>query len=436
MFVLLDRTQYEEFHPRNYIERWIGMKKCCQACEATAVKILLDLGLQPVQNRFATSPHSEDYYNPLTLGQCQNCSLIQLTNPVPTSEIIPRVDWLKYNEREEHLDEVSDIVCALKGLPEKPVACGITYKDDSLLKRLDERSFGRTWRIEPEHDLGITQKGISGETIIPKITTHSVNNITDKYGYVDVVIARHILEHALDTKAFLSIIWGILKPGGYIVFEVPDCNKEMDNNDYTMPWEEHILYFVPETLKSFFGYTSYDLVQFQQYPYKTEDVQIAIVQKNENSERKNLDPILVDVLPEAFKKSENYAESFFQYKKIIHSYLQEYFSSVGKIAIFGAGHRTVMYIKAMRIEDFIDFIIDDTEHKQGLYLAGTSLQIKSSELLEKEKISLCILSLSVKYENNIVKKHHGFIAEGGTFVSAFPNQQNSLFKVASENCQI
>jgi SAM-dependent methyltransferase len=412
------------------------MIKCCQACDGNSLKVLLDFGPQPVQNRFAKIPHSDDYYNPLTLVQCKNCSLIQLANPVPTNEIIPRIDWLKYNEREEHLDEVSDIVSSLRDLPEKPVACGITYKDDSLLRRLDEGSFGKIWRIDPEHDLGITQKGVVGETIIPKITTKTVKNMTDKYGYVDVVIARHILEHALDTKTFLSIIWDILKPGGYIVFEVPDCTKEMDNNDYTMPWEEHILYFVPETLKSFFSYTSFDLVQFQQFSFKTEDLQIAIVQKNENSTKKNLDLTLVKAPPKSFKKSEQYADSFLQYKKIIYSYLLKYSSNIGKIAIFGAGHRALMFIKAMEVEDFIDFIIDDSEHKQNLYLAGTSLQIKSSEFLMKDNISLCLFCLSVEHEDKIIKNNHKFLNEGGVFASTYSIQKNSLFQIASENFPI
>ena len=69
--------------------------------------------------------------------------------------------------------------------------------------------------------------------------------------------------------------------------------------------------------------------------YKTEDIQIAIVQKNENSERKNFNLPLFDVVPEAFKKFEDYAKSYDQYKNIIHSYLKEYFSNEGKIAIFG-----------------------------------------------------------------------------------------------------
>jgi len=402
------------------------LKKNCQSCDGKAVKVLLDFGPQPLCNRFSSKPHEDDYLHPLILGQCQNCSLIQLINPVPESEIIPRVEWLKYSEPEEHLDGLASIICALEGLSEKPVACGITYKDDSLLKRLDDRSFGNTWRIEPNQDLGIIQKGVAGETIIPRLTAKAIKNITNKYGFVDVVIARHILEHALDTKDFLSTIWDILKPGGYIIFEVPDCTKQLENFDYSMPWEEHVLYFVPKTLKLFFDYTSYELVQFQQYPYETEDSQIVIVRKAHGLVSKNSQSIPAD-----FLLAERYASSFEMNRRIVYSFLKDYAENVGKVVFYGAGHLSVFLVKSLKIEDFIEFIVDDTEHKQNLYLPGTSLKIKSSDLLEQEKISLCVLCLNVNYENKIVQKHHGFISGGGAFVSAFPAQKNSLFKLAS-----
>jgi SAM-dependent methyltransferase len=362
--------------------------------------------------------------------------LAQLIDPVPASEMIPKVDWLKYNEPEDHLDDLADIVNQLESLSENPTALGITYKDSSLLNQLKDKSFSKTFLIDPEQDLGIKQNGVAGETIIPKITSDVVNALTDKYGYCDVIIARHVLEHALDTKGFVSLMWDILKPGGYIVFEVPDCNKEMENKDYTMLWEEHILYFVPETLKAFFTYTSYDLVQIKLYPYKTEDIQIAIVQKIEGSKRKNLDYLSADTSPEVFKKFEDYAGGFFQYKKIINAYLKDFFLSLGKIAFFGAGHRAIIFIKALEIEDFIDFIIDDVEHKQGLYLAGTSLQIKSSEFIKKENISLCVFCLSIQHEDKIIKKHHKFISEGGIFASIHNIQKNSLVKRAMQKTNL
>ena len=71
---------------------------------------------------------------------------------------------------EDHLEDLAGIICDLKDLPENPVALGITYKDDSLLNQLEEKAFRRTSRINPLQDLGITQKGVAGETIIPKIS--------------------------------------------------------------------------------------------------------------------------------------------------------------------------------------------------------------------------------------------------------------------------
>ena len=422
------RDAYHEIIKRtqNFI-----LNKNCQVCDSNKVKLLIDFGLQPLSNRYGVKAHDDDYYNSLNLGQCQNCGLIQLIDIVPASEITPRVNWLKYNEPEEHLDELSDFICALKNLPENPVACGISYKDDSLLERLEERLFKKTSRINPEQDLGIKQKGIAGETVIPKLNPNSVKKITNKYGYFDVIIARHVLEHALDTQFFLSTVSNMLKPGGYIIFEVPDCTKQLQNKDFTMIWEEHILYFVPETFKSSFDHTSYCLTSYHHYPYKKEDVQVAIIKKDTENNITEL-----QALPEVLLLAEEYAKSFENDKKIIHSFFKRYLENVGKIAFYGAGHDAAIFINIFQIEEFIEFIIDDTVYKQNLYLAGTSLKIKSSKHLGFENISLCILCLNNDIQDLILKKHYQFTDEGGIFVALNPMKKNSLINLARNNFKI
>ena len=57
----------------------------------------------------------------------------------------------------------------------------------------------------------------------------------------------------------------LLKPGGYIVFEVPDCSLQLRTCDYTMLWEEHMIYFVPDTLKNSFNYTPFKLSLYKKY---------------------------------------------------------------------------------------------------------------------------------------------------------------------------
>lgn len=63
-----------------------------------------------------------------------------------------------------------------------------------------------------------------------------------------------------------------------------------------------------------------------------------------------------------------------------------------KIACFGAAAKGCVFLNAAGItNEEIDYIIDDTDIKQGLYMPGTGIPIVSREILKKEKIDVIIL---------------------------------------------
>ena len=395
----------------------------CQICSTEQLSVVLDLGPQPLCNRFKTDPNEHEFYHPLILGQCQNCGLIQLPNPVPPEEIIPRVEWLKYNEPEGHLDDLADILCNIEDLPKKPVAFGITYKDDSLLKRIKGTKFDKTFRIDPKIDLGITKQGIASETIIPMLTKETVKGLVEKYGQADLIVARHILEHAPDTQKFLESIKQLLKPGGYIVFEVPDCSLQLRTCDYTMIWEEHMLYFVPDTLKNSFNYTPFKLSLYKKYLYPVENSLVAIVrQTNDDSDQADINISVSKQL----SVGQNYANNFSKNKTIVQQYIKNYKESTGRISVFGAGHLSIMYINLMEIKDYIAFIVDDDPNKQSIYMPGSSLSVKRSDSLINEDIRLCLLSLSPDSEEKVLQNNINFVENRGVFSSIFPQRDNSI----------
>ena len=395
----------------------------CQICSTEQLSVLLDLGPQPLCNRFKSDPNEHEFYHPLILGQCQNCSLIQLMNPVSAKEITPRVEWLKYNEPEEHLDNLSDILYQLDDLTDNPVAFGITYKDDSLLRRLKEKKFDKTFRIDPKIDLGITKQGIASETIIPMLTKETVKGLVEKYGQADLIVARHILEHAPDTQKFLGSINQLLKPGGYIVFEVPDCSLQLRTCDYTMLWEEHMLYFFPDTLKNSFNYTPFKLFQYKKYRYPVENSLVAIVRQT-NDDSDQIDSNIS--VSKQLSAGQRYAQNFSKNKTIVQQYIRNYQVNTGSISVFGAGHLSSMYINLMEIKDYIDFIVDDDPNKQSIYMPGSSLPVKGSDSLINEGIKLCLLSLSPDSEEKVLKNNINFVKNGGVFSSIFPQRNNSI----------
>jgi len=399
----------------------------CQGCGSTHLKKIIDFGLLPISNQFKINTDRNDFLSPLILKQCQTCALIQIRNTIPLKEMIPKVDWIKYREPEDHLDTQAEIICNILDQKHIRSACGITYKDKSFLDRLSKKGFKGNWIIDPLIDLNILQKGVASETILPKLTKVAVRTLIEKYGYVDLVVARHILEHAPNTLEYISLISALLKPGGYIFFEVPDCSKQLRHNDYTMPWEEHILYFVPETLKNIFNHTEFEIIDYKNYEYPTENSQVVILKKSMGeSKNKSFD------ISNLIKLAEDYSVGYENQKHKVITYLQKYNLKKGKIAFYGAGHLAVMIIAIYNLENFIEFIVDDTNEKHGYYLPGTKLVIKPSSALLEEKISLCILCLSVENQSKVLERNKNYIASGGKFLSIFPVQENSLISVATK----
>jgi len=191
-----------------------------------------------------------------------------------------------------------------------------------------------------------------------------------------------------------------------------------------MLWEEHILYFVPPTLKSSFKYTTFKLSDYQRYSYPVENALIAIVRQSDEDS----DPVVdIDIsIPQQLAVGKAYAENFAVRRDSLKKRIRNYKEKVGKIAVFGAGHLSSMFINITGIRDYIDFIVDDDPNKQTLFMPGSRLPVKGSNSLIEENISLCLLSLSPESEVKVIDKNKTFIENGGVFASIFPNRGNSI----------
>jgi len=122
----------------------------------------------------------------------------------------------------------------------------------------------------------------------------------------------------------------------------------------------------------------------------------------------------------------NYASSFLNSRELLKRYIVNYSNSSGRIAVFGAGHISVMFINLMEIKDSIEFVVDDDSNKQGFYIPGTNIPIKPSNFLVTKGIKLCLLGLSPESEKKVINSNNEFTSKGGKFLSIFPNRRNSI----------
>ena len=106
------------------------------------LELLLDLGKQPISNRFLTPDSNETIPRyPLKVMLDNETGLVKLENPFPVEEVKPRYDWLTCFEPEDHLDNMVEKILNLPNISKNSVFAGYSFKDDSTLERLQAKGF-------------------------------------------------------------------------------------------------------------------------------------------------------------------------------------------------------------------------------------------------------------------------------------------------------
>lgn len=385
----------------------------CISCDRP-VSTLVDFGPQPPSNRFLEGGETATDLHRLALGQCPACGLVQLVDPMPAAMVRSRFPWLTYNEPEGHLDALVERLKRLPGVGAEPTMAGLTYKDDTTLARLNRLGFSRTFRLEMSADLGLEDPAAGLESVQEAVREHRSRAIAARRGPASVLIARHVLEHAHDPRAFLGGLASLVTSGGYLVLEMPDSRKFLDACDYSFIWEEHIAYFSPFTLQGLLERSGCEIIEILNYPYALEDSLVAIARKGTSAGAGATGALAAELA-----RGRRYAERFPGIRARLQAQFTRFRESGKRVALFGAGHLAAKFVNLFDLGDCIDCVLDDNPNKQRLLMPGSRLPIRSSSLLEQEKIDLCLLSLSPESEKKVLAARKQYVGRGGEFRSIF-----------------
>lgn len=392
------------------------MTHTCRLCRRDVLRDWLDFGPQALRNRFLTSPDQPQYTHPLALGCCPSCGTVQLADPPPVDELRPRFGWISYNEPERHLDDLATKVSRLPGITRDSTFAGLTYKDDSTLARFRQLGFTDTWRPDPRYDLGIGAPQAGIESIQAVLTPFTARRLATKFGQPDVLLVRHVLEHTHDTHRAVQWAANLVRPGGYVVFEVPDATRALDRLDYTTVWEEHVVYFTPFTLRRYLTAAGFEVVSLHSYPYSLENSLVAIARPGQSA---------VDS-PEVPREELARAARFIHEFPRVRARVRQQLSPYRRLAMLGAGHLTGAFVNLYGLGDRIEFVADDNPHKHGLFLPGSRLPILPSGELVKRGIELCLMTVRPEIEDAVAAKNAAFTVRGGILASVFPDSPYAL----------
>ena len=352
----------------------------CHGCHMPQVEMVLDLGPQPPSNLFLGNATQQYPTHPLRFGVCTSCGLAQIIDPMPKHMVRCTHDWLRYDEPEQHLDDLASYLSCAAG-KQKPQVCGVSYKDTTLLNRLENYGWGVSTAPTASH---------AEQT--------------------DVLIARHILEHARNPQQFIASCSAMIRPDGLLVIEVPGFERMLQQHQHCFLWEEHILYFTKANLKNFLLSCNLEVLEVLEYPLPLENSIVAIARPAQSaapaacSDKASLDDQLGMVRAFGSSLHSQAAKAQEALKGAVRA---------GKaISLFGAGHLGMKYIHFYGLEPFLKTVLDDHPQKRGTFLPGSLLPVTDSTWLAQHPDGVCLVAVNPE-KHAILQQRHAFFAPGG-----------------------
>jgi SAM-dependent methyltransferase len=385
-------------------------KTVCQACGNEEFHILADFMDLPLTSRFSTGANAMCYRHHFELGQCTRCSLIQQLHPVSNEVLLKAPSWSKNTEHEQHLPNLVDWLIDSEILVAGQKIMGMSYKDDEVLAVVQEKLPCSTVKLNPVKDLGLSSELSNGPEIIQsELNEASVQSVLSKYGKFDVIFMRHALEHATVVRSFLQATLLLLKEGGHLIVEVPNCHQQLEANDYCMLWGEHVTYFLPDSLEYTLTKILRSPVQCKVYNYITEGSLIGVVQNNGTD--------LIISPPQ--RKAISYGSDLVNYGKRIRKELRKHHEQGKKIFMLGASHTGFMFIEMFRLGGYLTAVLDDNPNKLGLYSPGSGLRISPTSILKDSEADVCLLAVNPAREGAVLDRFPEFQKRGGEFKSIY-----------------
>ena len=387
----------------------------CTVCDGVALRRSLELGPQPPSNRFLLAGDAgAEERHALSLGSCDDCGTVQLVDRMPVEAIRPRFDWLANNEPEGHLDDLVDKLLSLPGIGADSRVLGASYKDQSTLDRLARKGLRHVACVGPQ-DLPGLPSPFGLECIQRSLSQPAVvEALRARHGAIDILVVRHMVEHAESSARFLQSLRGLLAPGGIMVIEYPDNDRILRGSYHAFIWEEHFSYFTAASFAALASRAGAERLLEERYAYPLEDALVAVLRFGPAGRAG-------DAVGEraAMPDLDGFARDFSVQQASWRERLSRLRAAGEKLAVFGAGHLSVKFINFMGLAEFIDCVIDDNPKKAALRMPGSRLPIVPSSELSARGIRTCISTLSPESETRVRQKLAGFLERGGRFLPAF-----------------
>jgi SAM-dependent methyltransferase len=399
----------------------------CRLCEGDSLSLVFSLEPTPPANAFV----SEDQKNipqelfPLDIFFCEDCAHVQLLDVVDPHVLFENYIYVSGTSPvfvKHFQDYASDVITRFSP-SSKNLVVDIGSNDGTLLHFFQDVGYP-VLGIDPAKDIAASATAAGIETLSGFFTIAMARSIRSERGTAAVITANNVFAHIDDLKSVTAGIRDLLDAEGIFVFEVSYLVDVYEGTLFDMMYHEHLAYHSVKPLIRFFEANGMEMIEALRVDSHGGSLR-GVVQRKGGPKAIGASVERAVSIEESLglDKAETLralARNIDSLKHELGDILRNLKAEGKTIAGFGAPAKatTLMYHFGIGA-DVIDFIVDDSPLKQGLYTPGMHIPVLGSDAIADRKPDALVI-LAWNFAKPIIAKHEAFRAAGGKFIVPLP----------------
>jgi hypothetical protein len=399
----------------------------CRFCSSPLELVFVDLGMSPLCETFLTPDElnqMEPFY-PLKVFVCDQCWLVQLEEYVSPEHIFGfypyfssySTSWLRHAERyvETAIDRFD--------LDEKDLVVELGSNDGYLLQYFVKANVP-VLGIEPAQNVAdeANRNGVPTRAVF--FGEETARSLRDEGIVADLIVGNNVLAQVPDLNSFVGGIRILLAENGAVTIEFPHLMRLVEENQFDTIYHEHFSYFSLSVVQRIAVAHGLEVFDVEELPSHGGSLRVFFQHSGGPRGTEPRVKELLETEEQAGLSGSAYYAAFSgrveHLKRELLTFLIEAREGGKTVVGYGAPGKgnTLLNYCGIR-SDLLHFTVDRNPLKQGRYLPGTHIPIKSPEAIDISRPDfVLILPWNLKWE--IAEQMQGIRSWGGRFVVPIP----------------
>ena len=399
----------------------------CRLCGGRRLQLVLALAPTPPANAFVPESQLDEEQQkfPLDVHFCEDCAHLQLLDIVDPRLLFENYVYVSGTSPAfvAHFDQYArDIVDRFRAAPGMLVV-DIGSNDGTLLRSFQRLGL-RVLGVDPAIKIAeeATKSGV--ETLAGFFTPSFPRSIRGRFGSAKIVTANNVFAHIDNLHAVVEGVRTMLSPDGLFVFEVSYLVDVYEKTLFDTIYHEHLAYHSVKPLVKFFQANGMELIEalrvtshggslrgVAQLRGGPHAVGASVAEALANEDRLGLGKA------ETFRR---FGENINKLKQELSALLKKLRAEGKTIAGFGAPAKATTLMHHFESgPEVIDFIVDDSPLKQGLFTPGYHVPVLAPAAIYERKPDYLLL-LAWNFAGPIMTKNAAYRDQGGHFIVPIP----------------